>query len=137
LKLAHVAGPVVLSQATLRVGGQLGDRPAKSRRVHAHEIAEQRWQIVTALAQRRDLDLNDRDPRKEIVAKDPVADRVRQAAVGDRDQPNVGRDRQRRPDALHHPCVNKAMQTPLEAPAQITHVVQRDRAVVGVFKPTA
>ena len=106
-------GQSVLGETALGVGGQLGDRPSKPRGLHAHEIAKQRRHIVTALPQRRHLDVervirekrSSRNTRLRTVC-------IRLLCMIAISRTSDGVD-ERRADALHHARIHEAMQPAL------------------------
>jgi len=57
------------------------------------EVLGEQWDVTSAFAQGGNGDWKDVQAIEEIAAKSAVADRLRQVAVGGRDDPDVGANR--------------------------------------------
>ena len=110
LELAHVAGPVVRLE---RAPGVLAD-PRRAavhrRRVAREEVQGERTDLLAPLAQRRQLDREDREPVVEVRAERAARDHLLEVAVRRGDDAHVDLDRLRAADALDDALLQHAQE---------------------------
>jgi hypothetical protein len=127
-ELAHVAGPGVLGEP-----GQVlaVDRPWIDPAALV-EVADQRRQVLEAIAQRRDRDVHDRDAVEEIEAEALGVDHRRQVAVAGHDHPRVEGQRTVGAEGLHRARLERAQQPRLRGERQLAELVEEQRTAVGL-----
>ena len=96
----------------------------------AHDVLDQQRQIGLAVAQRRQLHLDDREAVVEIRAELVRADLLAQAAVGRGDDAHVDRHVVVGADAADLAALEHAQQLGLQVEAQLADLVEEDRAAV-------
>ena len=131
LQLAHVAGPVVAHEHVDGGGGDAADVLAVGGRVLLHEVIGQERHVRPALAQRRQVDVEDVQPVIEVLAEDAGLHRGLQVLVGGRDQADVDLDGPHPAQPLDLPLLEDAQQLHLGGRADLPHLVQEQRAAVG------
>ena len=96
-------------------------------------VIHQQQDVVAALAQRRDADLNDVEPVEQIFAEQSIGDALTQIAIRRGDQPHVGVTRGRvRADRLNLARLGETQQHRLHAQAHLPQFVEEERAAVGL-----
>ncbi|MCY1004801.1 hypothetical protein OV079_04280 [Nannocystis pusilla] len=94
-----------------------------------HEVAHQLRDVLHALAQRRQLDLHHPQAVQQVPAQ------VARVAVGRRDHAHVDRHRHVAADDVDHPLLQHAQQLGLQRRRQLGHLVEEQRAAVGLAEP--
>ena len=130
-QLADVARPRMLEQrrdprriadalgGVVELGGDRGD---------------QQRDVVGALAQRRQRDLEDGEPVVEIGAEPAAVDVGAQVAVGRGDHANVDGDARRAADPLHGPALEHAQELRLQIEIEVADLVEEHRAAAGALE---
>src|SRR5450432_2330546 len=127
-ELADVEGPVVRAEA-------LDERGLEPRRpgppaVPFDDLAEQRRDLLGALAQRRNRYGETIEPRQQIAAKALARDRQPERALRRRQQPNVDRDRRRLAERDQLALLDGAQQLGLDRQRQLGDLVEEQRSPV-------
>src|SRR6187549_3746632 len=132
LELPDIPGPVIRQQALHRDGTDLRNRQSMDVRKRFQEVMKEARYVIPAFAQRRDFDVNDFQPVKQIFAKALVGNTGYQVAVRGRDDANVER-RQRAigADSLDLTGLEESQQHRLHPQAHLADFVHEDRALVG------
>ena len=133
-ELADVARPGVLAQRRHRVvrdalhhGGPVGES--------LQEVIDQLGDVLTTLAKRRHHQVDDVEPVEQVLAKLAVGDHRAEVAVRRGDHPDVhARAGAVRPDLLQLPGLEEAQQQALHAHRHLADLVEKHRALVGVFE---
>ena len=98
-------------------------------------LHEQR-DVFPAIAQRRQLDLNDIQPIVEILAEAAVLDHLRQIGVGRGDDSHVHFDRLAVADALELALLQHPQQLHLQRHRHRPDFVEEQRALIRLLEPT-
>ena len=125
-QLAHVLQPGVQQQRLDEIGR---GRPGAIR--GRQEVAEQRRHVLQALAQRRRVHLDARQPGVQIAAEAAGGQGVVQRDVGGGDQPGAGADRSAGPDRGHLAVLQHPQQLRLGLQRQLADLVEEQRPAVG------
>src|SRR5262245_56246410 len=122
-QLAHVPRPCAGAKS---IGGFVGkaDDPAISAERAEHSLC-QRDDVLRSLAQRRNVDLNDLDAVKQILAKAAGFDRGLKIDVGRRDDAYVGTSDRRVADALILAILSEAEELGLQFQRQVSDLVEK------------
>ena len=95
-------------------------------------MLDQQRDVAGALAQRRQLDVDDAEAEEEVLAEAAALDVLAEVAVGGRDDARVERDRSRVPptrvDAL---LLEHAQQLDLHLERHVADLVEQERAALG------
>ena len=89
-QFAHVAGPVVVDQPVEDGRRECDHFPTQLTRLAGDQIGGEQRDILASLAQRGDVDGEDRETMVEITAKPSFAHGLFEIAVARRDNPHVG-----------------------------------------------
>ena len=100
----------------------------------AHEVAQERRDVLAALAERGHIDVNHVQAVEQIVTKRLAGDCVHETPVRDGHQPHIRRHQLSRSDSPQFPGLRVAQQPPLQPPAQVPKIMQHDGATVGGFE---
>ena len=130
-QLAHIARPVVIDQRAHRALGNLGDLLAELGADRLEEVIGQRRDVVLALAQRRDMDREDIDSVKEVVAETAVGDHALEVLIGRGDQPEIGGQRLGVTDRAVFALLQHAQHLGLNAEREVADLVEEQAAAVG------
>ncbi len=95
------------------------------------EVQRQRFDVLRALAQRRQLDDDGIEAVKQILAESPALDLGVQVGVGRRQDTRVDVTEPRRADALHLASLQHAQQLGLQPHRHVRDLVEEERAFVG------
>ena len=90
--------------------------------------------VLAALAHRRQLDVDDREPEVQILAERALVDLVAQIAVGRREHADVDLVRAIAADALDLALLEHAQQLGLQRDVELADLVEEDRAAVGLLE---
>src|ERR1044071_735951 len=107
---------------------QHGFAPARLFAKLRGEVASEQDDILAALAQRGNLDREDREAKEEIATKLSMLDRQAQVFVGRRDDAHVNRDGRASTDAIHRLLFDNAQEFPLNRERQLANLVKKNRA---------
>ena len=89
----------------------------------------------SALAQRRQVDREDRDPVPEVLAEAALGDHRVQVAMRGGDDAHVDVERLAAADALEAAVLQDAQQPHLRRQRQLADLVEEQRAAVGALEP--
>ena len=131
IELADVARPAVLEQHLHRAALEAGEPLAVALRVLAEEVLREQRQILAAVAQRRQPDLDRVQAEQQVLPEPAGADLVVQLGVGRRDDPDVDAPRARRSEPLELAGLDDAQQLGLLAERDVGDLVEEQRALVG------
>ena len=133
-ELADVARPRVLAQRRHRVlGDALDDGGAVGESLE--EVIDQLGDVFSSLAQRRDDEVNDVEAIEQVLAKVPVGDHRAEVAVGRGNDAHVHpRAGAIRPDLLQLSGLEEPQQQALHPQRHLADLVEKHRALVGVFE---
>ena len=90
--------------------------------------------VLAALAQRRQLDVDDREAEVEVLAEVARLDLLHQVAVGGGDHPHVDLDDVVAADAPHLAVLQHAQELGLQVQPQLAELVEEDGAAVGALE---
>src|SRR6185369_7058773 len=88
--------------------------------------------ILAALPQSRDRDMDDGDPEVKVLPKDALGDRLPEVSVGGRDDADVDPLRLASPDHHELPGLDHPQQLGLQVGSQLGDLVDEDRARVSL-----
>ena len=130
-QLPHIAGPGVIVQDHSRLGLDRLDVLAVFPRKLADEGGHEQRDILLALAQRRNVDVHHIEPVVQILPELPLFDCGLELPVGGRDDPGIHFDGFLSPHPFEGLVLQHAQQLDLYVLADLTDLVQEDRAHVG------
>ena len=133
-QLAHVAGPRRRAEQPLGARRQPDQRLLQPLGRIAHEGRREIRNVLAALAQRRQVHLDDVEAVVEIAAEPAGGDLGAQIAVGRGDHVDVDAARLERADALDLAELEHAQQLRLHRQRQLADLVEEQRAAVGVLE---
>src|ERR1700676_2598753 len=133
VQLAHIAWPVVAHQRRSCVRRQTRVRTSARSLELPKECVGQQRDVATTLAQRRDADVEDLEPIKQVLSKAPVRDRPPQVAVarGDDTDVSLGETRTAEPPEL--PLLQYPEKLRLGHRTHLTYFVEEQHACRGQF----
>ncbi len=127
-QLAHVARPVIALEPLERLAADLLGQLRRTGALEKHR--DQSREIALALAQRRDVDLDDREPIVQIAAKAAARDLGEHVAMGRRDDADVELLGLAATERDHLARLEHAQELGLETDRQITDLVEEQRAAI-------
>src|ERR1700758_440468 len=104
------------------------DLSSRSRRITVDKVVYEQWNILFALAQRRQFDGKNIEPVVEITAKGPVRDGRLQVAIGGRNHAHVGANGFGATDALEFVFLQNAQQCDLRFQREIADFIEEERS---------
>ncbi len=134
LELAHVARPAVEHQGAARLGRQRTRGDAVGGGVFLDEVLGELDHVGRALAQRRDLQVDDVEAEEEVLAELACAHRLDQVAVGGGDDADVHRHRPGAAHAVDHALLDGAQKLGLQANVHFRDFVEQQRAAGGLLE---
>src|SRR4029453_5076545 len=138
LELANVSRPVVTDEPLPSLSRDLGSRHAMRLRKRPQEMREQHWDVRSACAQRRDLDVDDVQAVVQVLAECLVADVLLQVAMGGSNDADVeGRQWPIRTAPFNLAGLEKSQQHGLHTQAHLADLVHEDGAAVCRFEPAS
>ena len=99
--------------------------------VALEEVLRQRRDVLGALVQRRQVDLDGVEPEEQVLAEPPGGDLGAQVGVGGREDPHVDRAGAGIADPLQLAALEHAEQPGLLAQGQVRDLVEEEGAAVG------
>ena len=129
LELADVAGPGERAEALEGGAGDAAPIAVVAGGEDAEEVVDEHGQVVEALAERGDADLDDVEAVVEILAEEAGLDHGREIAVGGGDDPGVDRLLARAADGAHHLLLEHAEQAGLHLLRHLADLVEEDGAL--------
>ena len=133
-QLADVAWPGLLHQPRERLGMQSVGRPPRRAAEALDQAAGDRGDVLPAIAQRRQMDVEDVQAIVEVFAKAPLAHLALQIAVGSDDDAGVDRNRLDRADAADLALLQHAQELALKVHAHLGDLIEQQRATVGLLE---
>src|SRR5579885_1316079 len=131
LELAHVAGPRVVQQQAYRAFRKSHPGPAKRFFGFAQEVIGEQRDVVFAIAQRRQVDVDHVDSVKQLLAEASRANLGFQVAVGRAQHAHIERDRVVGAERITFPFLQSAQQLDLERQRHLADLVEKYGALVG------
>jgi hypothetical protein len=132
-QLAHVARKVGGNQLGQSLGCQDGHRAAQPRGDLVGQRDDERRDIPAPLAQRRQLDGENRETVVKVGTKLATGHHGAQIAVGRRDDANVDGDRPRAADPIELAFLQHAEKLGLQGQRHFGDLVEQQGAVVGLL----
>src|ERR1700730_6321834 len=136
VELAHIAGPIVIHQKFQRGRGEVTQRLVVFLAVAGEEMREERGNIFAAIAQRRQLQVNDIQAVIKIFAEAAFADQGEEFHVGSGDDAYVDLDLLGATEAHEFALLNYAEELGLRFRANGGDFVKKDGALIGDFEET-
>src|SRR5581483_10436836 len=134
LELAHVPRPRVLLEEPERGLGDLRYAAGATLAELPEKVADEIPDVLVALAERRDPDLDDAEPVVQIRAE-PCGDHLRaEVAVRGGDDPDVDLAPLVAAHALHHAVLDDAEDLRLQRGRRVADLVEEERAAVREFE---
>ncbi len=131
LELPHVAGPRLRGEERDGVVVDADVRPRGGLRELGHEVAREPCGVLGALAERRDVQRDDRETVEEILAELAGRDHGLEIAVRGGDDAHVDADGLGSADALELALLDDAQQLHLHGAGNVADLVEEERALVG------
>src|SRR5262249_17879575 len=101
-----------------------------------HEVLDEERKIFDALAKRRDLEKEDRDPIVQVLAEGARVHLRAQIAMGRGDEPHVDRDRILATDAPKAPPLDRPQEPRRKTARTLADLVEEKRAAVRALERT-
>src|SRR4051812_4725791 len=136
LELSHVPRPGMRFECTQRFRADSPQFASVLRRVLAEEVFGERLDVLTALAQRRVLHLQDVQPVIEIGAEHPGAHRLAHAAVAGGEDTDVDRTRPASAESGHDVFLQDPQELRLHLERHVHDVVEEQRSTFGQLEFT-
>src|SRR5205814_7638246 len=111
---------------------RLDRQPLTSR--YRDKVAYQSGDVGTSLAQRRQPDRSDIQAIEQIIAKLSLPDQLRRVAMGRRDDPDIGADRDSPANRRIFALLQDAQQPGLRLGRHVADLVEKQRAALGLLK---
>ena len=134
LEFAHVPLEGIVRKGRKQFLGNRRRVLAVARREAALEALHEHWNLLDALAQGRDRDLDDVQAEEQILPEASLPYEFRQVPVGGRDDPNVDVDVVVPSQACEFRVLQHLEEHCLEARRHLADLVQKDGAGVGEFE---
>src|SRR5262249_36838194 len=131
LQLADVAGPVERDQRLEGVRRDALRRHLVLLGVPGEEVLDERRDVLTPRAQRRQLDVDDVETVEQVRPEAPVAHLRLEVAVGGADQADVDRHRSARAERGDLALLDGAQELGLQGEGDLGRLVQQQRAPRG------
>jgi len=135
-QLAHIARPIVIHQELQRRGSKVAQRLVVFLAVADEEMGEQRRNILAAVAQGGQRQMNDVQAMVKIFAEAAFADEREQFHVGSGDDADVDLDLLGATETHEFALLNYAQKLGLRFRADGGDFVEEDGALIGDFKET-
>ena len=101
------------------------------------EVVHELRDVLAALAQRRELDVDDREAEVEVLAEGALVDHLAQVAVGGGEHAHVDLDDLVAADALDLAVLEHAQQLGLQVEVELADLVEEDGAALGLLEAAA
>src|SRR5205085_12609325 len=134
LKLADVAGPVVVSQTRARLARNPFHLPVTLVADLLNEIICQQWNILASLPERRHGERDDVEAIVEVWTECALTDGFFEVSVGRANQSDINLERACAADALELSLLKHAQQFGLQERGHLADFIQKERAAVGHFE---
>src|SRR5436190_19358044 len=129
-QLAHVAGPRVAADRIHRRPRHAFDPPEPAVVHPLDEVPEERLDVSSALAQRRQEEGDHPHTVAQVLAEATFRDLAGEGLVGRRDHPHVHRDRARGAHGHEVLLLHHAQELSLQLEGDLRHLVEEERAPV-------
>src|SRR6185503_3671303 len=106
------------------------DRFSELRGEALEEVVDQERDVLTAVAERRDVDRDDVQPVVQVFPELLLLDQLLEGPIGRRDDADVDLDILRAADAAEGPLLERAEELRLERRGHVADLVQEHRPVV-------
>src|SRR6266849_4356502 len=134
VQLAHVSGPSILMEGLERGWIERGNVLAVALRVAVKEMVRKKIDVIAAVAQRRQVNLDGVQAEEEVLTK-PAGSRLRvDVCVGRCQNPHVHAACGRGANALEVPSFQNAQKFRLQVQRDVGNFVQEQRAAVSEFE---
>jgi hypothetical protein len=133
LQLAHVPRPVVALEQGLDLGCEAQGRATVLPGRAVEEVGRQQPDVLPALAQGRQLDLDHVEPVVEVVAEAPGLGLGQQVAVGGGDHPDVHDPQVVVAQAPQLAALQGAQELHLGGGRHVADLVEEERAAIGAL----
>src|SRR2546422_10819192 len=128
--------PRVHPQALQRVVGQRGRRPGQSEPGPIEEGVDELGQIVEALAQRREPELDSAQAIEQVRSEPTLVDELAQGLVRRGDDSNVDVDRPAAAHPLDLALLERAQDLRLHGEGHVADLVEEQRPAAGQLEPS-
>ncbi|OPZ59375.1 MAG: hypothetical protein BWY87_01038 [Deltaproteobacteria bacterium ADurb.Bin510] len=136
LQFTHITGPGVIHQGLLGFGREARDSALETLVEQRQEVLKQQRDVLAALPERRQGELDHLEPVIEILAKFALSDHLAQVAVGGRDHAGANLDGRAVADAFKLAFLQHAQELELNARRDVADLVQKDRTAAGQLEAT-
>ena len=133
-EFADVTRPTIGGQGGQRVVGPSDQWPTGAGAMAIGKVSHQGGQVAGPIAQWRQRDRNDIQPKKEVFPKRSFGDGAREVFVGRGQNAHVDRNRFAAPHPLDFAGLDRAQQLGLRVGVQVSHFVQEQCSGVGKFE---
>ena len=123
-QLAHVAGPGIGGESAQGLGGDFLNFPAQFSGVLVQEMKAERGNVLAAVLEGRDVELNRVHPVKKIGAKELLVDHLLQIPISGGDEPNIGLYRRASTNTLEASFLEHAEDLALNGESQFADLVE-------------
>ena len=136
VKLPHVPRPVVRSQPGQGVFAESPDRPVVLLGEALQEVMGQGHEVLTALAQGRQVDADHVEAKVEVLAEVSGRDAILEGLVGGRHDPGVGAQHPGAAQAVELLLLEDPQQLRLDGGRHVADLVQEERAAARLLEAT-
>src|SRR5581483_2508507 len=130
LELADVARPVIVDEGAQGLGRDVDGAPVLRVELLEEEVDERR-NLVTPLAQRRNADLDDVEPVIEVLAELVGTHGSLEIAIGGGNEPHIRIDDLLATDARELPVLEHVKELRLQPERHLADLVEEERALIG------
>ena len=134
MQLADIARPVIRRHGLQRLGAETGDTFASGGAQSVSEVARQGRDVFHAFAQRRQRNREDIQAVIQVFAKLLGRHRIQQVLVGGGNYPYIYLALAGVAYRLDNPLLQGAQNLGLQRQGHITHLIQKQRALVGLHE---
>src|SRR5580704_3512965 len=134
VEFANVAGPGILEHGLHRRWVEGLHRLAIALGVTAQEISSQRWNVLTAIAERGNLNLDCVQTEEKILPEASGRDFLIEVGIGGGDDPHIHAAGLGRSDAFHLTAFEHAEQLGLLRNWDIGNFIEKQRSAVSQFE---
>ena len=134
IEFANIARPGMLMKSLDGGGVEAGNVFAIALRVTVEKMVCQEIDVLTAVSQRRDVDLNGIQAKEEVLTEPTGSGLGIHVGVGSREYPNVDTPGRGRADALEISRFQNAQEFGLQVEWNVGNFVQEQGAAIGEFE---
>ena len=117
-----------------RIGGDRAQRHAVGVGIFLGEVLRQFEDVGRAVAQRRDLQIDDVETKQQVLAESAFAHGLGEVAVRGGDDADIDRHRPGAADAVDHALLDRAQQLRLQPHVHLGDFVEQQRAAGGLLE---